>query len=65
MYFIQNSSLLDSLENVFSEHLELLKFQTFSKSFTPKLMHGGLEDLQQHPRPLSCIAGTLWHVWCL
>ena len=45
--FYSNSSLLDSLENAVSEHLELLKFQTFSKSFTLKLTHGGLEDLQQ------------------
>ena len=39
--FYSNSSLLDSLENAVSEHLELLKFQTFSKSSTPKPMQGG------------------------
>ena len=54
--FYSNSSLLDSLENAVSEHLELLKFQTFSKSSTLKPtqggwgggMGGGMEDLQ-HP----------------
>ena len=39
--FYSNSSLLDSLENAVSEHLELLKFQTFSKSSTLKPTQGG------------------------
>ena len=43
--FYSNFSLHDSLENVFSEHSEWLKFQKFSKGSAS--------------RPLSCIAHCL------
>ena len=35
-FFILNFSLLDSLKNAFSEHLEWLKFQIFSWTSVPK-----------------------------
>ena len=50
--FHSNSGLLDSLKNVVSEHLEWLKFQKFSRSFTskPTLGEGG-GGLQHPPHP--------------
>ena len=41
--FHSNSGILDSLKNAVSEHLEWLKFQKFSRSFTskPTLGEGG------------------------
>ena len=58
--FYSNSSLLDSLENAVSEHLEWLKFQKFSRSSTPKLTQG---DLQWPPADPSAVPRTAYGVY--
>ena len=47
--FHSNSGLLDSLKNAVSEHLEWLKFQKFSRSFTSKPTLGEVGGGLQHP----------------
>lgn len=51
--FYLNFSLLDSLKNAFSEHLELLKFQIFSWTSVPKpsRVGGGKGGLQGPQTP--------------